>query len=161
MNMNSTPQAQTVKLREDIASTEVKLAEIEKGPAKNTMLAAATAARLNELHSELVDLEAREEARVESREQRSSGVRTGSLAPTMIEELSAAHIIASTPETRTPRGITSVRAALDRIEPTYRHEDGLLWADEALTCIEQGDNSRVQWEKLADNLADLLPRRGK
>lgn len=153
-------------LRKDIGETQAYLKRIERGPAKNSMLAAATAVRLSELRTELAEREeakARGEVWVETGSVKDALRDSGgpeqpdSLTPTNVEVLTAAHLIASTPEGRTPLGITSLRTALDNIEPAYRNEDGLLWADEALTRIEQGDNSRAQWEKVADNLATLLP----
>ena len=57
MNADNTAQNHTIKLRKDIADAEDKLKRIERTPAKNSMLASATAARLSELRTELAALE--------------------------------------------------------------------------------------------------------
>lgn len=166
MNTDSTAQDRSATLREDITTTEKKLKHIERTPAKNSMLAAATAARLSELRTELATLEkAREGAGVENHAV--SNITDGDLntdpgvlaSGNTAEILYAAQTMATHPHGRTPLGIAGIRQALDLTKPTHEHEDGWLWADEALTRIEQGDNSRVHWEKLADNLTDLLPEK--
>lgn len=57
MSADNTAQDRIATLREDITATEEKLKRVERSPAKNSMLAAATAARLAELRTELTTLE--------------------------------------------------------------------------------------------------------
>lgn len=180
MSTDNTAQDRIATLREDITTTEKKLKRIERTPAKNSMLAAATAARLSELRTELATLEEEARERVGIEKQAASllehahnlaadsntvtadlnadpGVLGRLASGNTAEILYAAQTIATHPHGRTPLGIAGARMALDLTKPTHEHEDGWLWADEALSRIEQGDNSRAHWEKLADNLTDLLP----
>lgn len=71
--------------------------------------------------------------------------------------LTAAHAVAACPKQRTREGVRFIRAALTSTADHLAHEDGWLWADEALREIEDGNNKPALWEKVADNLATLFP----
>lgn len=185
MNADETKQDRTIaQLREDITATEDKLKRLERTPAKNSMLASTTAARLAELRRELAaleDAEDRGEAKVGSRAETfveairqlgaDSGIANIDMNPDNgsvgqmksgepddpTEALVLAHSFISAPERRSTLGASLTRKALDLTESTHQHTDGWLWADEALTRIEAGDSSRAHWEKLVENLATLLP----
>lgn len=72
------------------------------------------------------------------------------------EQLTAARDLAVDPTTRTQGSVATIRTALEAAEGAHSESDGWLWADEALTQIEQGDNAQALWEKVAGNLAALI-----
>lgn len=176
------PHDRRAELRETIQAVESKLKRLERGPARNTMLAAATAAHLTELRTELADLgeeqspsgggagvgsrsagdvsvlhQLRPETSVRGNLRPETSVREHLRSTSGEQLLTEAHATATSHQTRTPSGAATIRAALAATESTYAQHDGWLWADEALDQIERGDNKPALWEKIADNLATLLP----
>lgn len=181
MSADNTTQDRIATLREEVTTAERKLKSIERTPAKNSMLAAATAARLSELRTELAALEESEaqgRAGVGSAQRRDTSVLHNLRPEFSIHEhlrpdtsvthwlrtsspsqmLTEAHSLATDPHERTRGRAAAIRAALNATEETHAAFDGWLWAEEALTQIERGDNKPALWEKVADNLATLLAR---